>query len=46
LFRLLDYFVAFGASDERTANFRAAFGQDLDAFEAEIRASLGLVRGS
>ena len=43
--RLLDYFAAFGESDDRAANFRAAFGQDVRAFEVEIDASLGIARG-
>jgi hypothetical protein len=44
--RLLDYFAAFGESEDRIANFRAAFGRDVGAFEAELDASLGIVRGS
>ena len=31
---LLDYFATFATSDDRAANFRAVFGQDLAAFEA------------
>jgi hypothetical protein len=42
--RLLDYFAAFETSDDRAANFRAAFGRDLRAFEAEFDASVGIVR--
>jgi hypothetical protein len=44
LTRMLDYFAAFGESEDRMANFRAAFGQDIAAFEAELDASLGIVR--
>jgi hypothetical protein len=45
LTRVLDYFAAFGESEDRLANFRAAFGQDLAAFEADVDAALGIVRG-
>ncbi len=33
---ILDYFSRFASSHDRLANFRAAFGQDLDAFEAAL----------
>ncbi len=33
---MLDYFAAFATSDDRAANFRAVFGQDLAAFEAGL----------
>jgi len=37
---VVDYFARFARSQDRTANFRAAFGSDLDAFEATLRARL------
>lgn len=38
--RLLEYFRAFGTRVDRHANFRAAFGQSLAAFEQEAPAHL------
>jgi hypothetical protein len=43
---MLDYFAAFAVSDDRAANFRAAFGRDVTAFERELDRTLGIVRGS
>jgi hypothetical protein len=37
---MLDYFRRFAASDDRAANFRAAFGEDLETFEAALSARL------
>ncbi len=42
--RLLDYFAAFGQSEDRLANFKAAFDQDLAAFERDVDEALGIVR--
>ena len=35
---VLDYFKRFAGSDDRIGNFRAAFGKDLESFEAAVRA--------
>jgi len=40
LHRAVAYFRGFAESDDRNANFRAAFGQNLAEFEAEIVAHL------
>jgi hypothetical protein len=37
---ILDYFARFASSEDRAANFRAAFGQDLDAFESALTTRL------
>jgi hypothetical protein len=37
---ILDYFRRFASSSDRAANFRAAFGEDLDAFEAALASRL------
>lgn len=33
---VLDYFKRFAASDDRAGNFRAAFGEDLEAFQSAV----------
>ena len=38
--RTLDYFGRFARSDDRQANFQAAFGEDLDAFDQAFRADV------
>ena len=38
--RTLDYFGRFARSDDRQANFQAAFGEDLGAFEQAFRADV------
>lgn len=35
-----EYFKRFAASDDRTGNFRAAFGETIEAFEAAVAARL------
>jgi hypothetical protein len=37
---VLDYFRRFASSSDRAANFRAAFGEDLDSFEAALASRL------
>jgi hypothetical protein len=37
-----EYFRRFATSEDRTANFRAAFGEGPDTFEATLRARLGI----
>lgn len=37
---IVDYFKRFASSDNRAANFRAAFGEDLETFEAALNARL------
>jgi hypothetical protein len=37
---VVDYFERFASSDDRAANFRAAFGEDFDTFEAALKAAL------
>jgi hypothetical protein len=37
---LVAYFERFGTSDDRLANFRLAFGEDLPAFEQRFNAYL------
>jgi hypothetical protein len=36
---VLDYFKRFAQSDDRVANFAAAFGQEIESFEAELLGS-------
>ncbi len=40
-----EYFTLFAASDDRLANFRRAFGEDLEAFEAAWRVELRRLLG-
>ena len=35
---VVDYFKRFAASEDRIANFREAFGEDIEAFEAALTA--------
>ncbi len=37
--RVLDYFAAFAASDDRHSNFRTVFGEDLAIFDASLKAA-------
>jgi hypothetical protein len=37
---MIDYFTRFATSDDRVANFRAAFGEGLETFEAELNRRL------
>jgi hypothetical protein len=37
---MIDYFTRFATSDDRVANFRAAFGEGLETFEAELNKRL------
>ena len=39
---MLQYFAAFATSEDRAANFHAAFGQDLKTFESGVDAALGM----
>ena len=38
--RIADYYRRFERSDDPTANFRAAFGEDVDAFERQLEIRL------
>jgi hypothetical protein len=38
---VIDYFKRFASSDDRVANFRAAFGEDLESFEKTLSGRLG-----
>jgi hypothetical protein len=37
---VVDYFKRFASSDDRAGNFRAAFGEDPDAFETALNVRL------